>query len=435
MRLKKWACQIAFACTLLGTAGASAQISLFTVVDLSVKNSTSVRMAAADVRHAAGALSETKDAYVPSVNLGSSVGPPPYGFPLGNPDIYDLNAQSLVLSFSQPDYIRSARSALKAAELNLKDAQDQVAADAATDYIELDHDLQSIRALDEEKSSAEKLVSIEQDRVQAGVDPRMEELRAELISAQVDLKRLHLQNDAEQMRQKIAHLTGLPGEGLETQTATIPPEPTFGSDTGKEDETAQNNAGVAAAFDNAQAKRYQSFGDRRQNLRPNIGFGFKYQRFAKFDNYATYYHNFQQNNLSAGVEITLPIFDRSLKAKAVQSAAEAEHAQAQAEQSRDLLSEQLLGLRKSLMEIAAQQKIARLQSELAGEQLRTVKTQLQSGSGSPNAAPVTPKEAQQAQIEERQRYEDMLDANFQLAKVEIALMRATGQLANWLLTK
>jgi outer membrane protein TolC len=435
MLLRTWVCQTALACALLCSVRVSAQVSLSTVVDLALKNSSSVRIAAADVQHAAGALSETKDAYLPSVALGSAVGPPPYGFPLGNPDIYDLNAQSLVLSFSQPDYIRSARTALKAAELNLKDAQDQVAADAALDYIELDHDLQAVAALDEEKDSAGKLASIEQDRVQAGVDPRTDELKAELISAQVDLKRLHLQDDAEQMRQKIGHLTGLPTDNFQTETASIPPAPSFGATNGPDQQLEENNPGVAAAFVNAQSKLYQSFGDKRQTFRPTLGFGLKYQRFAKFDNYTEYYHNFQQNNVSAGVQLTFPLFDPSSKAKARQSAAEAVHAQAQAEQSRDLLSEQVLSLRKSLAEIGAQQRIAQLQSDIAQEQLKTVEIQYQSGSGSPNASPITPKEAEQAHIEERQRYEDVLEANFELVKVQLALLRATGQLRDWLRVK
>lgn len=432
--MKKPVCQIAFACALLcALPRASAQMSLSTVVDLALKNSPSVRMAVADVLHATGALSETKDAYLPSIILGSSVGPKPYGFPLGNPDIYDLNASSLVISFSQPDYIRSARTALKAAALSLKDAQDQVAADTVLAYIQLDHDLQDIRTLDEEKASAEKLASIEQERVLAGVDPRVEQLKAELVSAQVDLKRLHLTDDAEQMRQKLAHLTGLPGDVLVTQTSSIPPPPNFSPQGELDKQLAENNPGVAAAFVNAQSKLYQAFGDKRQNFRPNVGFGFKYQRFAPFDNYRQYYHNFQQNNFSAGVEMTLPLFDPSRKAKAVQSAAEAEHAHAQADQTLNTASEQVFSLRKSLTEIAAQQRIAELQSELAQEQLKAIETQLQSGSGSPNAAPVTPKEAQQARIEERQRYADVLDANLELSKVQIGLLRATGQLRDWLL--
>ena len=171
---------------LLAPVSGMAQISLSTAVDLAEKHSTAVRSARAEVDRAAAGVAQSRDAYAPSVVLGSSVGSPPYGFPLGNPDIYDVNAESLLFSFSQPDYIRAARSGLRAANMSLKDAQQQVALDVALDYVELDHDLKEIAALHEESDFAASLVQIEQDRVRAGVDSRATELQAELTAAQVD---------------------------------------------------------------------------------------------------------------------------------------------------------------------------------------------------------------------------------------------------------
>jgi outer membrane protein TolC len=187
---------------LLLPLAARAQVSLSTAVDLAEKHSPAIRAARAEVDRAAAAVAQTRDAYAPSIVLGSSVGPPPYGFPLGNPDIYDVNADSLLFSFSQPDYVRAARSGLRAATLSLKDAQQQVALDAALDYVELDHDLKEMAALDEQRGYADALLKAEQDRVQAGVDPRRSQLDVELIAAQIDEKRIYLENDADLMRQK-----------------------------------------------------------------------------------------------------------------------------------------------------------------------------------------------------------------------------------------
>ena len=209
---------------LLGGRQASAQASLSTVVDLSVRNSTQVHIAMANVQRAIAGLAETKDAYLPSFLLGSSLGYS-YGFPVGQPSVYNVGSQSLLFSFSQPDYIRAARAGLKAAEFNLKDSEEQIAMDSALAYVQLNHDLLEIAALNEEKDLAEKLVSIEQQRLQAGVDGRMELTKAQLTSAQVDEKRLHLEDDAIQMRQKLAHLTGLPASGLTTDAKSIPADP------------------------------------------------------------------------------------------------------------------------------------------------------------------------------------------------------------------
>lgn len=413
---------------LLLPAAAPAQISLSTAVNLAEKSSPGVRAAVANVEHATAAVQETKDAYIPSFQVGTSPGYA-YGFPLGYPALFSANSQSLALSFSQPDYLRAAHQALSAAKLNLKDAQQQVALDVSLDYLELDHDLAEITALDEEHSYAASLVSIENDRVQAGVDPRVSQLQAELTAAVVEEKRVHLQNDADEMRQKLAHLTGLPGEGLTTVTNSIPAAPTFSS--GSSETNPDSNPGIAAAYANSQSKFYQAFGASRENYRPSVVFGAQYSLFSKINNYNQYFKNFQYNNAAIGVQVTFPLFDASRRAKAREATAEAVAAQADADQSRDTLSEQTLVARRTLLELAAQQRVAQLESELAQEQLKTVDAELTSGPGSATAQPVSPIAAQKAHIDEREKYEDLLDTNFSLMKVELNLLRMTGQIDDW----
>jgi len=411
---------------------AHGQISLTTAVDLAEQSSPAVRSAQASVKRAMGGVSEARDAYVPNFVFGANPGYV-YGYPLGYPSLFEASSQSILFSFSQPDYIRSAREGLKSATLALKNTEQQVALDVALDYVQLNHDLAEVAALDEEKGYADSLVQIEDDRVRAGVDPRISELQAELTAAQIDAKRVHLENDADDMRQKLGDLTGLPAQGLTTTSSSVPAVNDATLAGGSDEQSAENNPGVAAAYANAKSKQYMAWGDDRQNLRPLISFGAQYSLFEKFANYTQYFPNgLQYNNAALGVVVTLPFFDATRRAKARESAADAEKAAADADASRNVLSEQTSAMRRALRELAAQQKVNQLQSELAQAQLQTIETQFTNGTGSPNAAPVTPKEEQQAHIEERERYEDMLDANFSLLKVQLNLLRVTGQLDPWL---
>jgi outer membrane protein TolC len=422
--------RIATILLLMMPVAAGAQISLSTAVDMAEKTSPSVRGAAANVKKAAAALEETKDAYIPNFVLGLSPGYA-YGFPLGYPSFFNANSQSLVLSWSQRDYIRAARAAVNGANLSLKDVQQQVALDVSLDYVELDYDLKEIAALDEENGYAGMLVQIEQDRVQAGIDAKMNELQAELTAAQVDQKRIHLESDADAMRQKLAHLTGLPANGLTTVSASIPPSPSANALGGTDNEqTARDNAGVSAAFANAKSKLYLAYGDQKQNYRPLAVFGAQYSLFEKTPGYTEYFPHFQYNNVELGIQLTFPFFDATRRAKSRESAADAVHAQADADAALDVLSEQRSSMRHAILELGAQQRVAQLQSELAQERLKTIETELTSGSGAPNA-PVPPSQAQKAHIEERERYQDVLDSEFSLIKVELNLLRATGQIDGW----
>ena len=80
--------------SLLGETGAHGQVSFYTAVDLALRNSTPVRINAADVQHAEAAVMQTIDAYKPSFSVGSSLGYS-YGFPVGQPSIYSVAANSL----------------------------------------------------------------------------------------------------------------------------------------------------------------------------------------------------------------------------------------------------------------------------------------------------------------------------------------------------
>jgi outer membrane protein TolC len=416
----------------LSCVSATAQVSLYTVVDLALRNSTSVRMAQADVMRAAAGLTESKDAYIPNFTLGSSLGYS-YGFPLGEPSVFNVSSQSLLFTFSQPDYIRSARAALRSAEFNFKDVRAQVVLDASLDYIQLDKAQQTLAALDREKQYADRLVSIEQDRVLAGVENRIEMTKAQLTSAQIDLKRIHLQNDAEMLRQQLAHLTGLSPASFITNSGSIPSAPSnlVLSEAGQP--TAMQNGAVQATQANARSKMYLAFGDSRQTLRPQLAFGLDYSLFAKFNNYTQYYNpqSFQYNNLAVGVQIRVPLFDATLKAKERQSAANAARAYAQADQTRNTVDEQIFQLQKSMNELTAQQRVAQLQAELAQEQLDAITTQLNSGNGSAAGPTLTPKDEQQARIQERQRYEEVLDANYYVLRAVLSLLRTTGSIEDW----
>jgi len=415
---------------LIAQSGALAQVSFYTAVDLALRNSTPVRIGAAQVQHAEAAVMESIDAYKPSFVVGSSLGYS-YGFPVGQPSVYSVSASSLAYSFSQPDYIRSARAALLAAQLQLKDTRQQVILDTALAYIQLNTVSEEITALDQQTGFVDKLVEIETDRVNAGVDSKVELTKARLTGAQISLRRLHLVDQAALLRVRIAHLTGLNPPDIVSEPQTIPKAPEVSRDGSIESLVMDGNNGVKAAYASARSKLYTSFGDDRQNNRPTFGFGGEYNRYAKFNNYNEYYLRFQHNNFNVGIQITLPLFDATRKAKAKGSGAEAVQATAEADQMRDQAGEQILQLQKSVTELGAQEQVAELQNELAQDQLDAITTQLHLGSGSPGAMTPLPKDEQAAHIGERSRFVDMLDTRFQLTQARLSLLRSMGRIEDW----
>jgi outer membrane protein TolC len=415
---------------LIAQSGALAQVSFYTAIDLALRNSTPVRIGAAQVQHAEAGVRLSVDAYMPSFVVGSSLGYS-YGFPVGQPSVYSVSASSVAFSFSQPDYIRSARASLLAAQLQLKDTRQQVIMDTALDYIQLTTVDEEITALDQQTGFVLRLVEIETDRVNAGLDSKVELTKARLTGAQVALRRLHLVDQADLLRVRLAHLTGLSPADIVTEPQTIPNAPEISREGSTASQVMDDNNGVKAAYASARSKLFTSFGDARQNNRPTFAFGGEYNRYAKFNNYEEYYLRFQHNNFNVGIQITLPVFDATRTAKAKDSSAQAVQATAEADQMRDQVGEQILQLQKSVAELTAQEQVAELQNELAQDQLDTITTQLHLGSGTPGAAAPLPKDEQGAHINERNRFVDALETSFQLTQARLSLLRSMGRIEDW----
>ncbi|MGA2673899.1 MAG: TolC family protein [Terracidiphilus sp.] len=410
---------------------APAQVSLATVVDLAQRNSIAVKLAETDVQKARAALAQTRYVYIPNLVVGSTVGTS-IGFPTGQPSVANASMQSLVLSFPQRQYILAAEAGLKAASLNLKDAREQVALDASTAYIELDTVNSELDAAHGQETLAARLVQIEQQRAEAGVDPLSDLLQAQLTAAQLKLKRLHLETRSGTLGKQLASLTALPVGSITPDHSSIPEIPAV-----KAGEPVLSTAGIESAGILARSKQLQAVGDGLAGRRPQLGFGAQYNLDSdKLNNYTEYYKNFTPNNFSFGFSIQIPLFDLGLHAKAKESAAEALRAKVEAEQAQRQNDLQIVELTGSLRELDALAEIASLKQQIADEQVKAVEAQLELGNGAgsgPGAPPqLSPKAEELARIDERQKFEDALEAGFDLSKARLNLLHALGHMEDWL---
>ena len=204
---------------------APAQISLITAVDLAIKSNPKVLTAQADVDKALASMQQLRDAYIPNIVGGSGIGPPSYGFPLGQPSIFNITSTSLVFSYSQRDYMRSAKAAYDAANLSLKDAREAVAEDTAVTYLALNRDLQREAALRDQQGYADHLVNIVQQRLDAGQDTPIDLTTSRLTAAQIKLARLRAEDETAFDKAHLARLIGLPMQGITTTSESVPPFP------------------------------------------------------------------------------------------------------------------------------------------------------------------------------------------------------------------
>jgi outer membrane protein TolC len=411
---------------------ARAQVSLATVVDLAQRNSTGVRAAQADVNKASAQLSESKDALIPSLNVGTGLPVfPEVGFTGSPPSIWNATVQSLVYSIPQKRYIDAARFGLRAATAKLKDAREQVALEASTAYIELDEVNQRLNSAHQQEQFSAHLIDITQQRTEAGVDPMSELLQARLTAAQIKLKRLHLEARAAVLEKQLAILTALPEGSIKVDRASIPEIPQVNG-------APRSVYGIRAAQLIGESKLLQARGDREVSYLPELRFFMQYNRNTTILNDVNIYfaHDLPANNLASGISVQIPIFDMGRRARAKESAADALRAKVEAEQAEKQNDLAIADLNGSIRELDTQAEIASLKQQIADDQLKTVLTQLEVGNGTGSGAgsqpQASPKAEQLARIDAGQKTEDALDAGFELSKARLGLLRALGHMDDWL---
>jgi outer membrane protein TolC len=415
-------------------AALTAQVSLTLVVDLAQHNSSAVKIAQADVAKADAVLAESRDVVIPSLSFTTGIPAfPEEGFTGQPPSIWSATVQSLVFSIPQKYYIEASRAGLHSASSNLKNAHEQVALDASTAYIELDAVDRELDAAHQQETMAARLVEIEQQRAEAGVDPLSELLQAKLTTANLKLARLHLETRAATLSKQLSVLTGLPMGSITPDHASIPEIPQL-----RGDEKPLVSAGTESARLIALSKQRLAKGDEATNYFPQLSFFAQYNRNTTILNNVNFFfaHPLPANNLSSGFAIQVPLFDMGHRAKGHESAAEALRATVEAEQAERQNDVRVAELTGTLRELETQAEIAGLKQQISADQLKTVQTELENGNGSGSAngssGQVSPKAAQLAEIDERQKYADAQEAELGLAKTRLELLRSLGHMEDWL---
>ncbi len=418
---------------LLAGRAVAQPVSLQQAVDLALKNSNAIKIAQADLARSRAGLRELRDAYIPALYLTSSAGKA-FGFPLGAPEVFDLSSQSSLFSLTQRQYIRAARAEIGAAEFTSEDTRRQIILDTATTYAELNKLLSGLEVLQEEQQAAARMEELVHKRVEAGIETKTEITRAELGSARVRLRLAEFKGSTDLLRKHLSELTGLPQDSIETEAESIPAFPTVDQSADLGQKALENNPAVKAADRLADAKDLRALGEHKQNL-PTVDFFSQYGLFSNYNNANQYYaHPLQINNFSIGVQIKFPFFNASQRAHAASADADALRARKEAVALRQQLSSETLRLQRLVAQLQESVKVAQLEYELAQADLEALKIKAQSSSGpaaTASGGDITPKELESAQIAVGEKYSAVLDASFELDRVQLQLLRQTGDLEKW----
>ena len=197
----------ALACALLaipelGTAAdpPAGPIPFRNAVELALQHSGVMGIAAINQWRARKAYEEVRANYIPQITIGSGLGYS-YGFPLtlegSAPSVVNFNSVQSFFNLSLRQFMKAAKIDWHATSLDVQDKRDAVILDTALTYAQLAQLTGKVQALREAQTAAEKAQFVSEQRLQEGVDSKLEVTRSQLVTARIRLRIAEAQDQSD----------------------------------------------------------------------------------------------------------------------------------------------------------------------------------------------------------------------------------------------
>jgi outer membrane protein TolC len=397
-------------------------------VELALKHSTQTAASNSDQQRAYSSYLEARDQYLPQVVVGSGIGKT-WGYPLSlegsAPSIVNFTSQSALLNPALRDYVRAAKTEWQASTIRSKDQRDQVIQETVLSYAELSKWETLLGHFADEQAQAAKMEQIVNQRIQEGVDTPLLQTQAKLTTARARLRIAQARGAIDVLRSRLSQLTGLPAASIETLAGSMPALPEVKREDNLVAKAVQSSPTIQFTQAHADALNFRARGEHRA-LWPTVDFAAQYALLASFNNYENYFQpgSFQQHNATIGLVLRFPFLSPSQHAHAQTADAEALHANSDVIAAKDKVSEETLKLQRGVEQLAAAQEVADLEYQIAKSSFDAVQVRV-------DASSATLHDAEDARIQANERFNQLQDANFDLIRGRIELLRATGDLEAW----
>ena len=394
-------------------------------IELALQNSKDIQLARIQARVADQSANLTKSEFLPNLYAGSGAGYT-YGLPETPggrpPSIFSVTYTEQILNGPLRGLAKEQEEQARAQRLLLEDTRNVVMQRVATGYLEIVKVRHSLELLRKEKDSAEKIVGVTQERQGEGYELPTEVTKAQLTKAQVVQRILQLEGRQDELEVFLRNQLGLgPDQPIEVTAEELP---------GSAEQAganlvalaAQGNASLAFAESDVKAKEFRLAGEKK-GYWPTLELVTIYSVLEKysFRNYSNIYNNFTYNNLNAGVNINVPIFSSKTRANVALAQANLDAAKLNLVSKRSQVSAEVRQRSRKVQETEAAKEVARLELQLAQQNLAVMQSQFDEGK-------MNLRDVERTRLNENEKWMAYLDANFQRQQAQLELLRIAGLL-------
>lgn len=415
-----------FALLLLPLATALAEpLTLKQAVQLAVQHHPGLQAAQAQQEKAHQAFREARAQFIPNVVIGSGLAAT-RGFPLSiegaAPSLFQVNSTALILNLPQRHAITESREMWRAAESSAAAQRDEIVWRTAAAYLELHKTRRAHEFARREVESATRIEQAVAELVREGREIPLEHTKARLAVARHRQRVAALEGQAAVLETLLRGLTGLPtSRSIETVDETAPVADMPASAEAAIERAVASHQELKRLALEVSAREARVRSERAQRW-PQFDLVGQYAILSRANNYDRFFRDFERHNAQLGMSLRLTIFDgKRIETRVGQAGAELAHARAVLAAARNDVTLEAVRLFRKVQQSESAREVAKLELDVARESLSIALARFEEGR-------ITSQQLEQSRTEESARWIGYLDANFELDRARLELLRQTGSL-------
>jgi outer membrane protein len=400
-------------------------LTLRQAVEMALKQNPDIALSRLDEEKARQGVRLARDPFVPRVTVGSGLA---YsnGFPMSiegsAPSVVQARASQFIFNRPQSFTIAQAKEDARGASIAATSKRDEVAYRVASIYLDAERAARIGELARKDADSQEKVLSTVQAQVREGRALPLAEKTAAYQLAYARQLATALEDDRITAETALALVLGLSAEDRVRPVEAERPVPPLPNSEEKALQTAlENNKELRRIESQIASKQLEARGEKAARW-PRVDLVAQYGMLARFNNYDKFFREFQRNNGEIGVSFQLPVLaGPGVGAQVAQTQTDLAHLRIELANTRNRIASDLQQSFREVNKASGAADVARLDLEVAREQLSVNLAQMQEGR-------LTLREVEQARVLENQKWIVFYDAQYAVERARWNVLRLTGVL-------
>lgn len=400
-------------------------MTLRQAVGMAVNQNPDIALARLEEENARHAVSLAKDPFTPRVTVGSGLA---YsnGFPMSiegsAPSIVQARATQFLFNRPQSYAIAQAREQARGAAIQVTGKRDEVAYRTAELYLDAERAARVGALACKDAESLQTVLATIQAQVREGRALPLAEKQAAFNVARARQVAENLDAEQATAETALAIAVGLSADDRVHPVEEQRPAPALPlSEEDAVQAALESSKELRKLQSQVAAKGLEMRGEKAARL-PRVDLVAQYGLFAKFNHYEDYFIKFQRNNGQIGVSFQVPLFTGpGVGAQTSQTQTEISHLKVELGSARNRISAALQQSFRDVKRAETAADVARLDLEVAREQLSVNLSQMQEGR-------LSLRQVEEARIVENGKWIAFYDAQYVVEKAKWNVLRLTGDL-------